>query len=65
MDPEFDALDENQAALLKSRAAETALAWAITDPYTARLFEYLTEHQLRQTPTSADWSAWAGGSAPS
>ncbi len=49
VDPDFDVLDENQAALLKARAIDAALAWATTDPQTVPLFEYLTEHQLRQT----------------
>jgi len=49
VDPDFDVLDENQAALLKARAVDAALAWATTDPQTVPLFEYLTEHQLRQT----------------
>ena len=48
VDPDFDVLDENQAALLKARAIDAALAWAATDPQTVPLFEYLTEHQLRQ-----------------
>ena len=48
VDPDFEVLDENQAALLKARAVESALAWATTDPATACLFEHLTEHQLRQ-----------------
>jgi ATP-dependent helicase/nuclease subunit A len=48
VDPDFDVLDENQAALLKARTIDAALAWAATDPQTVPLFEYLTEHQLRQ-----------------
>ena len=47
LDPAFDVLDENAAALLRARAAESALAWAATDPGAARLFGPLTEHQLR------------------
>ncbi|MFQ6100765.1 MAG: UvrD-helicase domain-containing protein [Anaerolineae bacterium] len=48
VDPDFDVLDETRAALLKARAVEAALTWAITDPDAARVFEHLTEHQLRQ-----------------
>jgi ATP-dependent helicase/nuclease subunit A len=48
LDPGFDVLDENRAALLKARAVDAALAWAVTTPEVVPLFEYLTEHQLRQ-----------------
>jgi ATP-dependent helicase/nuclease subunit A len=48
LDPDFDVLDENRAALLKARAVEAGLAWAVTTPEVVPLFEYLTEHQLRQ-----------------
>jgi ATP-dependent helicase/nuclease subunit A len=47
VDPDFDVLDETRAALLKARAVEAALAWAVTVPEVVPLFEYLTEHQLR------------------
>ncbi len=48
VDPDFDVLDENQAALLKARAIEAALAWAATAPEAVPLFELMTEYQLRQ-----------------
>jgi ATP-dependent helicase/nuclease subunit A len=48
LDPAFDVLDENQAALYRARAVEAALAWAANDPAAARLFGPLTEYQLRQ-----------------
>ncbi len=48
VDPDFDVLDENQAALLQARAIETALAWAATAPEVVPLFEHMTEYQLRQ-----------------
>jgi len=48
IDPDFDVLDENQAALLKARAVDAALAWAVTAPEVVSLFERLTEYQLRQ-----------------
>ncbi len=48
LDPDFDVLDENRAALLKARAVDAALAWAVTTPEVVPLFEYLTEHQVRQ-----------------
>jgi len=48
VDPGFDVLDENQAALLKARAVDAALAWAATAPEVVPLFEHLTEYQLRQ-----------------
>ena len=46
LDPDFDVLDENHAALFRVRAVESALAWAADDPGAARLFGPLTEHQL-------------------
>ena len=49
VDPDFDVLEENHAALLKARAAEAALVWAATALKVVPLFEHLTEHQLRQT----------------
>jgi len=49
LDPAFEVLDENHAALLRARAVESALAWAATDPGAARLFGPLTEHQLGNT----------------
>jgi ATP-dependent helicase/nuclease subunit A len=48
VDPDFDVLDENQAALFKARAVEAALAWAATAPQAVPLFDCLTEYQLRQ-----------------
>jgi ATP-dependent helicase/nuclease subunit A len=48
IDPDFDVLDENQAALLKSRAIESALAWAATTGEVVLLFDQMTEHQLRE-----------------
>lgn len=46
LDPAFDVLDENIAALFRARAIEAALAWAADDPGATRLFGPLTEHQL-------------------
>jgi ATP-dependent helicase/nuclease subunit A len=48
LDPDFDVLDENQTALLKARAVDAALAWAVVTPEVVPLFEYLNERQLRQ-----------------
>lgn len=48
IDPDFDVLDENQAALLKSRAIESALAWAATTREVVPLFDRMTEHQLQE-----------------
>jgi len=48
VDPDFEVLDENRAALLRAHAIEAALAWATTDAEAVPLFEHLTEHQLRQ-----------------
>jgi len=48
VDPEFEVLDENHAALLSARATEAALAWAAAAPDVIPLFEYVTEYQLRQ-----------------
>ena len=49
LDPDFGVLDENQAALLKARAVDAALAWAAAFPGVVSLFAHLTEHQLRQS----------------
>ena len=49
VDPDFEVLEENQAALLVARAADAAMSWAATDSAVVPLFEYLTEYQLRQT----------------
>ena len=48
VDPDFEVLDESQAALLKARAVEAALAWATTAPDVAPLFDCLSGYQLRQ-----------------
>jgi len=48
LDPDLEVLDENRAALLKARAVEAALAWAVTTPEVVPLFEYLSEYQMRQ-----------------
>jgi ATP-dependent helicase/nuclease subunit A len=52
VDPAFEVLDENAAAVLQARAVEGALAWALTDPSTARLLGPLTEYQARQAITT-------------
>jgi len=49
LDPDFGVLDENQAALLKARAIDAALAWAAASAGAVSLFAHLTEHQLRQS----------------
>jgi len=49
VDPAFEVLDENVAAMLKARAVESALAWGLADPSAARLFGPLSEYQVRQT----------------
>lgn len=49
VDPLFEVLEENTAALLQARAVEETLAWAIADPICAALFGPLREHALRQT----------------
>ncbi len=48
VDPDFDVLEENHAALLKARATDAALSWAATAPDIAPLFEFMSEYQLRQ-----------------
>ena len=43
VDPSFAVLEENAAAILKARAVEVALAWAMGDPDAAQLFGLLGE----------------------
>jgi ATP-dependent helicase/nuclease subunit A len=52
VDPAFAVLEENAAAILKARAVETALAWAMSDPDAARLFGLLGEYRLRAAVTA-------------
>ena len=51
VDPAFTVLEENAAAILKARAVEVALAWAMSDPEAARLFGLLGEYRLRAAVT--------------
>jgi ATP-dependent helicase/nuclease subunit A len=51
LDPAFEVLDENHAALLRARAVESALAWAAADPGAARLF--FPAYVLFRTPATA------------
>lgn len=48
IDPLFEVLEENTAALWQARAVEQALAWAIADPLCTGLFGPLREHDLRR-----------------
>jgi ATP-dependent helicase/nuclease subunit A len=52
VDPAFTVLEENAAAILKARAVEVALAWAMSDPGAARLFGLLGEYRLRVAVTA-------------
>ena len=52
VDPVFAVLEENAAAILKARAVEIALAWAMSDPDAARLFGLLGEYRLRTAVTA-------------
>jgi ATP-dependent helicase/nuclease subunit A len=52
VDPIFAVLEENAAAILKARAVEVALAWAMSDPDAARLFGLLGEYRLRAAVTA-------------
>jgi len=52
VDPAFAVLEENAAAILKARAVEVALAWAMSDPDAARLFGLLGEYRLRAAVTA-------------
>jgi ATP-dependent helicase/nuclease subunit A len=52
VDPVFAVLEENAAAILKARAVEVALAWAMGDPDAARLFGLLGEYRLRTAVTA-------------
>jgi len=47
VDPAFAVLEENVAAILKARAVEVALVWAMSDPDAAQLFGLLREYRLR------------------
>ncbi|HLB48794.1 MAG TPA: 3'-5' exonuclease, partial [Anaerolineales bacterium] len=48
VDPRFAVLEEGLAAALKARAIDSALAWAASDPETARLFTAFKESELRR-----------------
>jgi len=52
VDPVFAVLEENAAAILKARAVEAALAWAMSDPDAARMFGLLGEYWLRTAVTA-------------
>jgi ATP-dependent helicase/nuclease subunit A len=52
VDPAFAVLEESAAAILKARAVEIALAWAMGDPDAARLFGLLGEYRLRAALTA-------------
>ncbi len=52
VDPGFAVLEENTAAVFKSRAVEAAMAWLANDARASALFGPLSEHQLRQTLTT-------------
>jgi ATP-dependent helicase/nuclease subunit A len=52
VDPAFAVLEENAAAILKARAVEVALAWAMSDPDAARLFGLMGEYRLRAAVTA-------------
>ncbi|MBI5878773.1 MAG: UvrD-helicase domain-containing protein [Chloroflexi bacterium] len=47
LDPAFEVLDENNGAVLRARAVETALAWTANDGEAAALFGLLPENGLR------------------
>ncbi len=55
LDPEFEVLDENQAARLRVEAIESALAWAIADTDAVRVFSVLSEQTTRDLLD--DWLA--------
>ncbi len=48
VDPRFAVLEEGLAATLRARAVDSALAWAASDPETARLFTAFKESELRR-----------------
>ncbi|MGD8624693.1 MAG: UvrD-helicase domain-containing protein [Anaerolineae bacterium] len=48
VDPAFTVLDENEAALLKARVLETAMAWAANDAEASALFGSWKESRLRE-----------------
>ena len=47
LDPEFEVLDENQAARLRAEAIDVALAWAATDPDAVHIFTVLAGQTVR------------------
>jgi len=49
VDPMFEVLEENTAALLKARARDETLFWAVDDAECVRLFQFMPERDLRQT----------------
>lgn len=55
LDPEFEVLDENQAARLRAEAIDVALAWAATDPEAVRIFTVLAGQTVRELLD--DWLA--------
>ena len=48
LDPKFELLDEGQAARLKARAVEAALAWGSEDPSAAVIFPLYGDWKLRR-----------------
>jgi ATP-dependent helicase/nuclease subunit A len=48
LDPAFNVLEEGLAAALQAEAIDTALAWAVSDPGAATLFEDFKEGDLRK-----------------
>ena len=48
LDPKFELLDEGQAARLKARAVDVALAWGSEDPNAAVLFPLYGDWKLRR-----------------
>jgi ATP-dependent helicase/nuclease subunit A len=48
LDPAFSVLEEGLAAVSQAEAIDTALAWAVSDPGTAALFEDFKEGDLRK-----------------
>ena len=48
LDPAFGVLEEGLAAALQAEAIDAALAWAVSDPGAAALFEDFKEGDLRK-----------------
>jgi ATP-dependent helicase/nuclease subunit A len=52
LDPAFNVLEEGMAAALQAEAVDAALAWAVSDPEAATLFEDFKEGDLRKILTA-------------